>query len=107
MVPYLAALHLDSQLRKARGNPYQLIPLPMNGMLVYIVTYVSIWIVEKNRSNTTSQGLKVFFSKWIFTNRSYYKAGNLETVHFLTKLNILLKSTFVYFSFILKVKKIE
>ena len=39
MVPFLAALRLDSQLRNARGNPYQLILLRrMNGMLVYVVT---------------------------------------------------------------------
>ena len=44
----------------------------------------------------------------MFTNRSYYKAGNLETVHFLTKLNILLKSNFCLFFLnvcILKLKK--
>ena len=35
MVPFLATLRLDSQLRKPRGNP---LPLPMNGMLVYVVT---------------------------------------------------------------------
>ena len=58
---------------------------------------ISIRILEKNWSNTGSQGLKAFFSKWRFTNRSYYKAGNLEIVHFLTKLNILLKSTFCLF----------
>ena len=43
------------------------------------------------------------------TNRLYYNAGNLETVYFLTKLNILLKSTFCLFYLnvrTLKVKKI-
>ena len=92
MAPFSAALRLDSQLRKPGETPYQLIPLPTNRMLVYVVTVcIRIRILKKNRSNTGSQGLKAFFSKWMFKNRSYYKAGNLETVHFLTKLNILLK----------------
>ena len=33
----------------------------------------------------------------MFTNQSYYKAGNLETIHFLTKLNILLKTFCLFF----------
>ena len=38
MGPFSATLRLDSQLRKTRGNPLPINTLPMNGMLVYVVT---------------------------------------------------------------------
>ena len=54
-----AALCLDSQLRKARGNR-----LPINTLTyewnVRLRSYIGIRILEKNRSNTRSQGLKAF-----------------------------------------------
>ena len=73
MVPFSAALRLDSQLQKAQGNPINTLTYEWN---VSLRSYVSTRILEKNRSNTRSQGLKALFSKWMFTNRSYYKAGN-------------------------------
>ena len=82
------ALRLDSQLRKAH------LTYEWN---VSLRSYVSICIHSKKIGAIPEVKLKASLSKWMFTNQSYYKAGNLETVHFLTKLSILLKSTFCLF----------
>ena len=37
MVPFSAALCLDFNYGKPGETPYHLIPLPMNGILVYVV----------------------------------------------------------------------
>ena len=72
MAPFSAALRLDSQVRKARGNPLPITTLTYEWN-VSLRSYVSIRILErkrKNRSNTGSQGLKAFFSKWMIVFQS-------------------------------------
>ena len=102
MIPFSAALHLDSQLWNAWGNP-----LPINTLTyewnVSLRRYISIRILKKKSEQYRNSRFESDFLEMDVYNRSYYKAGNLETIHFVTKLNILLNNTFCLF--FLKVKK--
>ena len=76
----------------------------------YLLWPLCVWILNYRKPGETPyQLIPLPMLKWMFTNQSYYNAGNLETVHFLTKLNILLKTFCLFFLdvCILKVKKLN